>query len=611
MAETKKYLDQAGLQLVLSKLTTKYDGRYLGLHATADAAQKTVHKLTINVRDEEARVFDGSQDFSISVAQAEHRHPASEIDFTHAGMSNVATVSEALDVLIKNVQIASGVLSSTTANMNTLKEALDQEVLDRAAADGNIQDQVDALKDIVDEKLDGSGNIFDILEEAKETLQEMIDTETKRAQGAEKALADRATAVEGRLDVIEGDENKEGSIKKAVNDEKTRAMAAEKTLTDNLAAEVSRAEAEEKRIDKKLDDEIARAKADEGALSERITANTTAIGVLNGDENTDGSVAKDIKDAEARVKVTTDKLDGRMTSAEAKLTVIQGTGEGSIKKAVADLVDGAPDTLDTLNELAAALRVDKDVLTAIETAFNAKLADEKKAREAKDKLQDEALAKEVEDRTNAVTAEEAARKAADSGLDARIQVIETKVKAEDMTLAEVKTALETNAAAIKTEKERAEAAEEGIQDQINIINGAVDVEGSFRKAIADQAATQSTKDQAQDKKIDDIKTEIGTKGASSADSTGMYQFIFQKVEAEAATRESEDSKLLGRIEDIEDLIGDEEGATLKELHDRLTTAESEIDQAQKDILKNAQDIAAIVALEEKDIDAAFAAVFNA
>ena len=606
-----KYLDQAGLQLVLSKLTTKYDGRYLGLHATADAAAKTTHKLTIKVRDEEERVFDGSQDFSISVAQAQHRHPATEVDFTHEGMSGVANVSQALDVLIKNVQIASGVLSSTTANMNTLKEALDQEVLDRAAADKDLQDQVTALKDIVDEKLDGDGNIFDILENAKEALQEMIDTETKRAQGAEKALADRATAVEGRLDVIEGDENKEGSIKKAVNDEKTRAMAAEKTLTDNLAAEVSRAEAEEKRIDKKLDDEIARAKADEGALSERITTNKNAIDLLNADENTEGSIAKDIKDAEARVKVVTDKLDGRMTSAEGRLDIIQGTGEGSIKKAVADLVDGAPETLDTLNELAAALRDDANVLTAIEKAFDDKLAAEKKAREDKDLLQDQALAKEVEDRAAAVSAEEAARKAADSGLDARIQVIETKVKAEDMTLAEVKTALNANDQAIKQEVQDRKDAVEGVQDQIDIIDGNAETEGSFRKAIADQAATQLTKDQAQDKRMGDIETEIGTKGASSADSTGMYQFIFQKVEAEAATRESEDSKLLGRIEDIEELIGDEEGATLKELHDRLTTAEAEIDQAQKDILKNAQDIAAIVALEEKDIDAAFAAVFNA
>lgn len=607
-----KYLDQAGLQLVLSKLTNKYDGRYLGLHATADAAQKTVHKLTINVRDEEARVFDGSQDFTIDVAQAEHEHLASEVTFTHQGMTGVANVNEALDVLIKNVQIASGVLSSTTSNMKTLETALNQEVLDRAAADKDLQDQVTALKDIVDEKLDGDGNIFDILDEAKETLQEMINEETERAEAAETALANRATAVEERLDVVQGEVGVEGSIKHAVNAEKERAVAKENELDAAIKAEASRADTEEKRIDKKLDDEITRATAAEGGLSDRITANKTAIDVLNGDENTDGSVAKDIKDAEARVKVVTDALDGRMTGAEGRLDVIQGTGEGSIKKAIADLVDGAPEQLDTLKELSAALRDNEDVLDAVEKAFDDKLKAEKEAREAKDKLQDEALAKEVEDRTNAVAGEKAAREAADAGLDARIQVIETKVKAEDMTLAEVKAALETNAAAIKTEKERAEAAEEDIQDQIDVINGAVDVEGSFRKAIADQAATQSQKDTAQDTRMDEIETEIGEKVTDSTDSTGMYQFIFQQVEAEAALRTSADATHDSRLAAIEELIGDGEGSTtLKDLNQRLTQAETDIDQAQKDIIQNAKDIAAIVALEESDIDAAFSAIFGA
>ena len=129
-----KYLDQAGLQLVVQKLTNKYDQRFLGLHATADEAQKVVHKLTINVRDEESRVFDGSQDFTIDVAQASHRHPATEVDFTHAGMTGVANVSEALDVLIKNVQIAGAAISASSANMNQLDLALKQEIADREAA---------------------------------------------------------------------------------------------------------------------------------------------------------------------------------------------------------------------------------------------------------------------------------------------------------------------------------------------------------------------------------------------------------------------------------------------------------------------------------------------
>ena len=59
------------------------------------------------------------------------------------------------------------------------------------------------------------------------------------------------------------------------------------------------------------------------------------------------------------------------------------------------------------------------------------------------------------------------------------------------------------------------------------------------------------------------------------------------------------------------MIGDSEGSTtLADLNERLTQAEKDIDQCQADIIQNAKDIAAIVALEESDIDAAFAAIFQ-
>ena len=606
-----KYLDQAGLQLVLQKITNKYDGRYLGLHATADAAQKVVHSLSIQVGDEELRVFDGQADHSIEVAAKVHGHQAGEVAYSNGSVTGAANVKDALDIIVKNIQLTGQAISATTQVAQDLRDALDQEIEDRAAADENLQEQVTALKDIVDEKLDGDGNIFDILDDAKEELQGMIDTEKLRAEAAEKALADRATAVEGRLDVVQGEDTVEGSIKKAVKDEKDRAEAAEQKLREDLAAEVSRADLEEKRIDKKLDDEITNRGLAEEALSQRIEANKGRLDVLEADENTDGSIAKDIKDAEARVKVVTDALDGRMTGAEGRLDVIQGTGEGSIKKAIADLVDGAPETLDTLNELAAALKDNPEIITVLENEYKAAVQAEKEAREAKDLLQDQALAKEVEDREAAVEAEKNARIAADNGLSARLDVIETKVKAEDMTLAEVKAALEANSQAISQEVQDRKDAVKGVQDQIDVINGDVNKEGSFRKAIADQAAQQLAKDQAQDGRMDDIEEEIGEKGASSADSTGMYQFIFQQVEAEATARTNADNTHDSRLAAIEELIGDGEGSTtLKDLNQRLTQAEADIDQCQADIIQNAKDIAAIVALEEADIDAAFNAIFQ-
>jgi chromosome segregation ATPase len=316
MAETKKYLDQAGLQLVLSKLTNKYDKRFLGLHAMADMAAKTEHKLTINVGDEEARVFDGSTDYEIDVAAAEHRHPASEIDFTHAGMSGVANVNEALDVLIKNVQIASGVLSSTTANMQTLKDALDKEVTDRDAAvkaeetarkeaDTGLDNRIKALEAL----LNGSGNVNEAILAVKELLNAEVQRSTAKDNEHDTAIANHKS----RLETIEGEIGVAGSIKDAVNVEKLRAEGKESELNTAITNEKSRAELAEQGLQKAIsDEETARKEADNG-LSDRINTNKTAIEVLNGDENTEGSVAKDIKEAEARVEVVTNALDGRVT----------------------------------------------------------------------------------------------------------------------------------------------------------------------------------------------------------------------------------------------------------------------------------------------------------
>ena len=611
-----KYLDQAGLQLVLSKLTNKYDGRYLGLHATADAAQKTVHKLTINVRDEESRVFDGTTDISFDVAQASHRHPASEVDYSNAGMSGVATVEEALNVLVKNVQIANGVISNATANMNTLKEALDQEVADRKqaitdeetarkAADSGLDTRIKALEDL----LAGSGNVDEAIKGVIALLNAEVERSTAKDSEHDTAIANHKS----RLETIEGDG--EGSIKKAVKDEQDRAVAKENELSQAITTEKGRAEAAEKKLTDDLADEAeARANADT-QLQTNIDTEKGRINILVADENTEGSVKKAVADAEARVKVTTDALDGRMTSAEGRLDVIQGTGEGSIKKAIADLVDGAPQDLDTLKELSAALRDNKDVLDAIEEAFDNKLEAETTERERVQGVHEQrmtdietAAAQEVTDRKAAVKSEEDARVAADNALDARIKDIEDLVGDESMSLKDIREAIEANAQAIKTEESRAKGVEEDLQEAIDLINADKDTEGSFKYAIDQFAQQQDARDDAQDLRMDGIDTAIGVQGEGDAIGSGLHG----RIDQETATRKSEDARLEGRIADIEELIGDGEGSTtLADLNERLQAVEAEQIVQNNSIAANAAAIAAIVALEEADIDAAFNAVFNA
>ena len=58
------------------------------------------------------------------------------------------------------------------------------------------------------------------------------------------------------------------------------------------------------------------------------------------------------------VKAAMQLLESQMEIDKGRIDVINGSGNGSITKAIADLVDGAPGALDTLNELAAALADD-------------------------------------------------------------------------------------------------------------------------------------------------------------------------------------------------------------------------------------------------------------
>ena len=495
--------------------------------------------------------------------------------------------------------------------MQAVKDALDQEVIDRGAADEAIQTELDLLQKYVEDRLDGEGNIFDILEQAKAELQEMVDKEADRASGVEAGLREDVDDHEARLLVIEGTEEVEGSIKKAVKDERDRAQGVEQNLQTAIETEKSQREQAVQDLADDLAEEITNRLGAEEGLSNRITANKNAIDILNADANQAGSVDKKVADAEARVKVVTDALDGRMTSAESRLDVIQGTGEGSITKAIADLVDGAPETLDTLNKIAEALRSDADVLDAIEQAFQVKLDAEKDAREKADQDLQDAIDKEIEDRVAAVTAEETARIKADEALDLRIDDIEALIGDESMSLKEIREAIEANTTAIGAEVDRAKKAEEAIQAQIDIIDGAADLDGSFRKAIADQAATQLAKDNAQDQRVQALEDKVGNDGGTAEQSTGLVAVLRGAIETEASARESADNALDGRLTAVEELIGDAEGSTtLADLNERLTIAEGEIDQCQADILANAAAIAAIVALEESDIDAAFNAVFQ-
>lgn len=95
----------------------------------------------------------------------------------------------------------------------------------------------------------------------------------------------------------------------------------------------------------------------------QVATNKDAIAKLNGEETVEGSVKKQIADAKKAIegKITASKYDdtelkGKVTANTTAIDKLNGTGEGSVSKAVADavakIVADAPAAYDTLKEIA-------------------------------------------------------------------------------------------------------------------------------------------------------------------------------------------------------------------------------------------------------------------
>ena len=107
-------------------------------------------------------------------------------------------------------------------------------------------------------------------------------------------------------------------------------------------------------------------------LTASVVANKSAIDILNGDANTEGSVDKKI--ANAIAGIDSSALEERVHNNELALETLNGDSStpGSVDAKINALINGAPGALDTLNELAAALGNDANFATTVTNSIAAK-----------------------------------------------------------------------------------------------------------------------------------------------------------------------------------------------------------------------------------------------
>ena len=681
------YISKGNLQFVLGKLRDKNEALYLRKDAEAASAAKVKSALTLTVGDTDV-VFDGSEVKSAAVAAASHKHAVTDInDFskevkkvvfgdessgtvaahTHSNLTVLEKISDeyitawnakigvndveklkytnatampgvndvktAIDILVKNIQINSAVLSDATANVNGLATKL-------TAAEGKITELENANKE--------GGAVAEAIADAKKAANEAkaaVTTEQTRAEAAEKGLADRLDAVEG-----EG----EGSIKKALADAKTYAdgkdaaieaakaaadaaqadvdalegkvgeVPADKTVIGligeakaqadkgvaDAAAEANRAKAVEQGLRTDLGDKddvaaadgsafarIAQVKADleaeataaraaEKKAQDQADANKAAIEILNGDDQTPGSVKKQIADKIAEVNQVAEGLENRVAANEAAIEVINGVGEGSIKKAVADLVNGAPEAMDTLKELA-------DSITTHQSAYDAYVAQVTKDIAAAEKAaKDYADGKDTTLHT-AITGEIAtAKQEAIDDAASKDTALENKLQGNINKKVD-QSAYDTKVAALeKADTDNLAAAKKFAQDEDKKITDVIgtDADASTANTVFGKIKALQEKDSAQDEVIsakaaaadlDALEALVGGKADTKDDDTA-----FGRIAKEAARADAAEKALGGRIDTADGKITaleNELDAEQTGLKARMTAAEADIDGLEADM----------------------------
>ena len=505
------YVSKENLQYVLGLLRAKNETLYLRKGAEAASAAKVKSALTLTVGDTDV-VFDGSEVKSAAVAAASHKHTVTDINdfskevkkvvfgdensgtvaahshsnlpvlekisddhivkwnakigvddieklkYTNAtAMPGVDNVKTAIDILVKNIQINSAVLSDATANVNGLATKL-------TAAEGKITALENANKE--------GGAVANAIADAKAAANEAkaaVTTEQARAEAAEKGLADRLDAVEG-----EG----EGSIKKALADAKTyadgkdTAIAAAKKAGDDaqkdvdaLAGKVGTVAEGKTVVELIADAEKAGTDAAAAVVTERQRAQQA--------EQANAAAAKAAQD-------DVDALEIKVGEVPADKTVVQMIAEAktaatyddtALKNRVAT-IEG--DYLKAADKTA--LQGNIDTVSGVANAAKTKIDTFMAAADVSDKAVD--TLKEIQD-----------------------YITSDGTAAQKMTQD-----IAANAKAIKDEADRAKAAEKVNADDIAILKGADTVEGSVAKAVKEaKEALQANIDKKVDKSAYDTK----------------------------------------------------------------------------------------------------------
>ena len=349
-----------------------------------------------------------------------------------------------------------------------------------------------------------------------------LQTKDSELQAAIEAESSARTAAINKLN---GTAETEGSVAKSIKD-----------ALDPVKADVTKAKSDITANADAITQEAATARAAE-------QANATAITKLNGTAETEGSVAKSIKDALDPVKADVNQAKTDITALQGSVTnnakaITDGdaatlkTAKAYADKAISDLVDSAPEDRNTLNKLSEAIKGNRDVYDGYVTTVNAALAKkvdkvegsrlitEKEAKEFAAKAETSDVSTALETAKTFTTDEIAKVNSANTALGGRVTSLETLVgkaaEGENAATGLVKKVDDLQAKNVSqdTAIEHAQSTADGASTaaaaaQKQADKGVADAAAAKKQAdkgVADAATAQSG--------VDELKTQLGAAGTS-------------------------------------------------------------------------------------------------
>ena len=431
-------------------------------------------------------------------------------------MANGETVEAQVMANLAAVEAAQAAADAAQAAADAAQADATQALADalaaQNAADAAQADATQALADAAAAQQQADKGVADALaaqQQADKGVADALAAQNDATQALADALAAQQQADKGVADALAA-QNAADAAQAAAD-----AAQGEVDALEEVVAKVREDfEAEDGKIREELEEAINGVNDNLGKAVEALEAADLLLAgrldVIEGDG--EGSVKKALQDAKDHAQGLVDQvnqaagdLEGRVKDNEDKLAVVQGNGEGSINKALQDakdyadqeitkLVDSAPEAMNTLNELAEAIKAHG---TEYEAYVAVVAADIKKAQDAADAAQLDA--------TQALADALAAQQQADKGV----------------------------ADALAAQQQ----ADKGVADALAAQNAADAAQADATQALADALAAQNAADAAQQQADKGVADALAAQNAADAAQA-------QADENKAALQAIEDGKNL-------------------------------------------------------------------